>query len=114
MAEAEALRAEERRIERLNALASTTPYYEAIMDKSADIHKSTHARKMDIYDRPKLADFQSGNLKSFTNDRVFADANFRLGNALHEAGLAKTDYARDVIRVAIPRSEARTTHIKPY
>ena len=112
--EGEALKVEEIRLERLNALAASVPYYKSIMDKSSDIHKSTEARKNDVYFRSNLADFQSGKLKSFTNDKIFSDANFRLAHDLHEAGLARSTYARDVIRNAIPRVEARTTGIKPY
>lgn len=114
-AEGEAVRAEEMRLERLNSLAASTPYWRSIVDKSSDIHKSTEARKNDVYvGRGDLADFQSGTLTSFTNDKVFSDANFRLGNALHEAGVARSTHARDVIRSTIPRVEARTTGIKPY
>jgi len=114
-ADDEAGRAEEVRLERLNALATSVPYYKSIMDKTSDIHKSTEARKNDVYGgRTELADFQCGKLKSFTEDKIFSDSKFRLGNALHEAGLARSTYARDVVRNAIPRAEARTTGIKPY
>ncbi|KAL7548031.1 hypothetical protein ACHAWF_011317 [Thalassiosira exigua] len=114
-AEDEAFRMEEKRLESLLKLAASVPYYKSIMDTSADIHKSTEARKNDVYGgRTGLADFQCGRMNSFTNEKVFADANFRLGSALHEAGVAHSTYARDVIRNAIPRTEARTTGIKPY
>lgn len=114
-AEVEALREEESRLERLNTLAASVPYYKSIMDQSSDINKSTEARKNDVYGgRGELADFQSGKLKSFTEDKIFSDSKFRLSNALHEAGLSNTTYARDVVRNVIPRSEARTTGIKPY
>ena len=100
---------------RLNNLAASVPYYKDIMNKSSDIHKTTEARKQDVYGgRSKLADFQSGRLKSFTNEKVFSNANFRLGHALHEAGVANSAYARDAVRNAIPRVEARTTGIKPF
>jgi len=110
----EALREEELRLSRLNALASSTPYYNNIMNKEADIHKTTFARKQDFFRRSQLPDHQSGNLKSFTTEKVFSDSKFRLSNALHEAGVSNTAYARDVIRQAIPRAEARTTGIQPY
>lgn len=113
--EEEALRAEEIRLAKLTTLAASVPYYDKIMDKTADIFKSTSSRKNDVYGGPsKLADFQSNNLKSFTDEKMFQNANFRLGNALHASGLAHSTYARDVVRNAIPRSEARTTFIKPY
>ena len=74
----EAARAEETRIERLNALAASVPYYKAVLDKSSDIHKTTEARKNDVYAGPsELADFQCGNLKSFTQEKVFSNSNFR-------------------------------------
>jgi hypothetical protein len=68
---------EESRIARLNELATRVPYYDSIMEKLADIHKSTEARKHAVYARPKLPDFQSNNLKSFTNEKVFSNPNFR-------------------------------------
>lgn len=106
-AESEAMRAEEVRLERLNTLAATVPYYQSIMDKESDIHKSTEARKNDVYGgRSDLADFQSGKMKSFTEAKLFSDSKFRLGNALHEAGVAHSTYARDVVRNAIPRADA--------
>jgi hypothetical protein len=78
MAEEEAARAKETRIERLNALAASVPYYKAALDKPSDIHKTTEARKNDVYAGPsELADFQRGNLKSFTQEKVFSNSNFR-------------------------------------
>ena len=99
------VREEEARLDRLNSLAASVPYYESIMDKAPDIHKTTKARENDFYRKPKLQDFQSGNLKSFTTDKVFSDSKFKLASALHEAGLSNTTYARDVVRAAIPRNE---------
>jgi hypothetical protein len=96
-------------------LAASVPYYRNIVTTSSDIYKTTEARKNDVYaGRGELADFQSGKFKSFTEERVFSDSKFRLGNALHEAGVANTTYARDVIRRMIPRREEHTTGIKPY
>lgn len=109
-------RAEEQRLYRLRALAASVPYYKTIINTVSDIQKTTEARKNDVYtSRDKsLADFQSGQLKSFTNDKVFSDSKFRLANALHEAGLAQSAYAKNIVRNAIPRQEERTTGIKPY
>ena len=111
----QAARLEEKRLAKLSNLAASVPYYQSIMDTTSDIHKTTKSRENDVYGgRSKLADFQSGNLKSFTNDKLFSDKNWRLGNALHEAGVANSTYARDIVRAQIPRVEARTTGIKPY
>ncbi len=78
IAEEEVARAEETRIERLNALAVSVPYYKAVLDIQSDIHKTTEARKNDVYAGPsELADFQCGNLKSFTQEKVFSNSNFR-------------------------------------
>lgn len=75
MMKEEAAKAEESRIERLNAIAACVPYNR---DPTSDIHKTTEARKHDVYAGPsKLADFQSGNLKSFTEEKVFSDPKFR-------------------------------------
>lgn len=77
-AEEEASAAEKARLEKLNNLATNVPYYNSIMERSSDIHKTTQARKNDVYGgRSKLADFQCGNLKGFSNERIFSDAKFR-------------------------------------
>lgn len=112
----EAAKAEAGRSQRLLALAASVPYYNDIINTVPDIHKTTKARTNDVYTGrdSSLADFQCGELKSFTNDKVFSDPKFRLANALHEAGVANSTYARNVIRQAIPRQEERTTGIKPY
>ena len=111
-------KAEEVRLERLCVLAASVPYYKDIMNALPDIHKTTEARKNDTYISrdASLADFQCGlqQLRSFTNDKVFSDSKFRLANALHEAGVSQSVYARNVVREAIPRSAERTTCIKPY
>ena len=116
-AEDKATKAEERRLGRLSAMAASVPYYRKLMNTTADIHRSTEARKNDIYEGcSDLADFLQGlkKLKSFTNERLFSDARFCLGNALHKAGMANTAHARDLVRSVIPRTEARTTGIKSY
>jgi len=77
-AEEEACAAEKARLEKLNNLATNVPYYKTIAEKTSDIHKTTQARKNDKYGgRSKLADFQCGNLKGFSNEKVFSDAKFR-------------------------------------
>eukprot|EP00956_Cyclotella_meneghiniana_P035277 scaffold113296_cov42-Cyclotella_meneghiniana.AAC.1 len=118
-ADMESAKAEECRLERLFALAASVPYYGTLRNITPDIHKTTEARKNDVYMSRdnSLADFQCGlqQLRSFTNDRVFSDSKFRLANALHEAGVARSTYARNVVRDAIPRAkEERTTGIQPY
>ena len=113
-ADIEACKAEELRIEKLCALASQVPYYKSIMATEADIHKSTEARRNDFHRTSKLPAFQSGQQSFFSTERLETNATFRLGNALHASGLANSTYARDVVRQAIPRSEARTTGIQPY
>ena len=71
----EAAKAEESRIERLNAISASVPYNR---NKQSDIYKTTEARKHDVYAGPStLADFQCGNLKSFTQEKVFSDPKFR-------------------------------------
>lgn len=118
-ADLESAKAEERRLGRLFALAASVPYYGTLLNITPDIHKTTEARKNDVYTSRdnSLADFQCGlqQLRSFTNDKVFSDSKFRLANALHEAGVARSTYARNVVRDAIPRAkEERTTGIQPY
>jgi hypothetical protein len=108
-------REREFQLERLSELAMSCPYQKKIADLQPDIHKSTNARQNDFFRRQSdLADFQLGRHRSFTDEKLFSDPKFRLTNALYEAGINKTIAARDVIRNAIPRTEERTTGIKPY
>eukprot|EP00520_Triparma_pacifica_P017959 CAMPEP_0118646102 /NCGR_PEP_ID=MMETSP0785-20121206/7863_1 /TAXON_ID=91992 /ORGANISM="Bolidomonas pacifica, Strain CCMP 1866" /LENGTH=613 /DNA_ID=CAMNT_0006538045 /DNA_START=88 /DNA_END=1925 /DNA_ORIENTATION=+ len=90
--------AEKEKNERLSALAATVPYYEKILNAKADLDKTTVARENDFYeeDRSGLSDFQHGvgKLRSFTNEKVFSDVRFRLGNALRAAGIAQTAASR--------------------
>ena len=114
-AEDKMTRERELQFERLKTLARSCPYQKKIADLSADIHKSTNARQNDFFRRQSdLADFQLDRHTSFTDEKLFSDKKFRLANSLHEAGINKTIAARDVIRNVIPRTEERTTGIKPY
>ncbi|EJK49949.1 hypothetical protein THAOC_31127 [Thalassiosira oceanica] len=111
----EAAREEEARLFRLQALASSCPYTKTLQGLTADIHKTTESRKQDVYSgRNDLLDCQANRQTNFGTDRLFSDSKFRLGNALHEAGIANTSAARDAVRMAIPRTEARTTGIRPF
>jgi len=107
--------AEEEKMDRLSALAASVPYYENIMNAKADLGKSTVARENDVWeeDRSGLTDFQHGvgKLRSFTNEKVFSDVRFRLGAALHAAGIAQTAASRAVVRQMIPREPERSTGI---
>eukprot|EP00985_Skeletonema_marinoi_P034569 scaffold44265_cov139-Skeletonema_marinoi.AAC.1 len=115
VAEDKMTRERELQLERLSTLAMSCPYQKKIADLSADIHKSTNARQNDFFRRQSdLADFQLDRHTSFTDEKLFSDKKFRLANSLHEAGINKTIAARDVIRNVIPRTEERTTGIKPY
>ena len=114
----QAVQTEERRLEQLSALAASVPYYSSIMNLSADIFRTTVARSHDVYEGtdPNLADFQCGlgKLRSFTNEKVFSDRRFRLGHALHEAGVAQSSYARTAVKSLVPRQVERTTGIEPF
>ena len=114
----QASRAEIQRLERLNNIAANVPYYSSIINKKSDLHKSTIARTNDVFEPESsgLADFQLGEkrIRSFTTEKLFSDQRFRLGNALHEAGLAKTQYAKEVVKRLIPRKMERTTGIEPF
>ena len=110
---------ETKRIMKLNQLASSVPYYDTIINlKPVFRSKSTVARENDQYvlDESGLKSFQHGahgKATSFSDERVFSSKLFRLSNALHEAGLAKSNYARDVVKKLVPREPARTTGIMP-
>ncbi len=103
----EAARAEELKYERLSQLAATVPYWDNILDVSPNIHGTTVARENGAYheDATGLTAFQHGlsKLQSFTNEKVFSDRRFRLGHALHEAGISQTAAARDAVARAAPR-----------
>ena len=103
----EAARAEELKYERLSQLAATVPYWDSILDVQANIHGTTVARENGAYheDATGLTAFQHGlsKLHSFTNEKVFSDRRFRLGHALHEAGISQTAAARDAVARAAPR-----------
>ena len=104
--------------DRLLRLAKSVPYYQALLDAKADLSKMTVARENDVYaeDTSGLLDFQVGasKLRSFTNEKVFSDVRFRLGVALHAAGMSQTVAARDMVKRIIPREAERTTGIKPF
>jgi len=103
----EATRAEELKYERLSQLAATVPYWDNILDVQANIHANTVARENGAYheDATGLTAFQHGlsKLQSFTNEKVFSERRFRLGHALHEAGISQTAAARDAVARAAPR-----------
>lgn len=104
----EAARAEELKYERLSRLAATVPYWDNILDVQATfMNGTTVARENGAYheDVTGLTAFQHGlsKLQSFTNKKVFSDRRFRLGHALHEAGISQTAAARDAVARAAPR-----------
>lgn len=107
--------AEREKLERLSALAATVPYWENVQNAKADLDKTTKARENDFYqeDLSGLYGFQQGEgkLRSFTNEKVFSDVRFRLGAALHAAGVSHTQASRDMIRMMVPRQPERTTNI---
>ena len=110
---------EKNRIEKLHRLASHVPYYHSISNvKPVFQTKSTTARDNDKFvpDHTGLKSFQNGaygKATSFSDKRVFSSKLFRLSNALHEAGLAKSNYAKEVVKQLVPRGPARTTGIVP-
>ena len=112
-----------KRLERLNALASSVPYYSTINAIQPNITKTTKARMNDVFvpycdynDGNYLKEFQQGTRKltSFTNEHLFQDAKFRLANALHQSGIANSAYSRVVVKRLIPRTTERTTGIEPF
>ncbi len=106
---------ERERMERLDAIARSVPYWDAVENAKADLGKGTVATENGGYkeDMRGLEDFQIGvgKLNSFTNEKVFSDVRFRLGAALHAAGIAGTAASGAVIRRLIPREPERTTGI---
>ena len=104
------------RMERLSALAASVPYFENIVNAKADLSKNTVCRSHDVYseDLRGLRDFQSKNLSCFSNEKVFSDVRFRLGAALHAAGVAKSAASRSLVKTLVPRETSRTTYIQPH
>mmetsp|Transcript_2226 Transcript_2226/g.2858 ORF Transcript_2226/g.2858 Transcript_2226/m.2858 type:complete len:254 (+) Transcript_2226:783-1544(+) len=107
---------EKRRLERLSALAASVPYHSTIQTLKPNPRKPTASSLQAFYyeDTRDLTEFQKGDLRGFTNERVFKDLRFRLGHALHAAGVAKSDYARSIVKRLIPRNTERTTGIMPH
>ena len=107
--------AEREKVERLSALAATAPYWDNVVNAKADLDKTTKAREADVYreDLTGLYSFQQGDgkLRSFTNEKVFSDVRFRLGAALHAAGVNHTAASAAMVRQLIPRQPERTTGI---
>jgi len=108
--------AERERLERLSALAASVPYFEKILNAKADLSKNTVCREHDIYeeDLRGLHDFQSKQLSCFSNEKVFSDVRFRLGAALHAAGVARSAASRSLVKSIVPRDMNRTTKIMPH
>jgi hypothetical protein len=106
---------EREKVDRLSALAATVPYWDKVLAAEADLSKTTKARENDVYceDLSGLYSFQQGDgkLRSFTNEKVFSDVRFRLGAALHAAGVSHTAASGAMIRQLIPRAPERTTGI---
>lgn len=105
---------EAKRLEKLQTLAASVPYYTTIVEKKANLTKSTVARMNDIFESSsdnELLDFQQGfkKLHGFTDKRVFSDPKFRLAYALHESGKANSSYSLAVVDKLIPRAPARIT-----
>lgn len=107
---------EQERIERLDKLAHSAPYYEKIKECRANIHKTTCARKNDIYEKNNagLADFQLNKIQNFSNERLFSNIRFKLADAFFAAGVANSSYAKSVIKRLVPREPERTTGIEPF
>jgi hypothetical protein len=107
---------EQERIERLDKLARSAPYYLKIKQCKADIHKTTCARKNDLYvkDDSGLADFQLNKMQNFSNERLFSNIRFKLADALFSSGVANSSYAQSIIKAMVPREPERTTGIEPF
>jgi len=111
--------AELARQKRLDALAASVPYYDAVNSVKSDINKTTVSRINDVYEplsENGLADFQQGirKMTGFTNEKIFSDPKFRLAHQLHESGVASSAYSCAVVKRLIPREVERTTGIEPY
>jgi len=94
------------------------PYYDTLKTVQANIHKTTSCREHNLHDpisEHQLMKFQrSDGMVTFSQERIFSDKGFRLGYALHEAGVSRSQYAREAVRQLIPREKERTTGIVPY
>jgi hypothetical protein len=107
---------EQERIERLDKLARSAPYYHKIKECKANIHRTTCARKNDLYEKDDsgLADFQLNKMQNFSNERLFSNIRFKLADALFSSGVANSSYAQSIIKAMVPREPERTTGIEPF
>lgn len=107
---------EQERIERLHKIAHSVPYYHKIKECKANIHKTTCARKNDLYEKDDsgLADFQLNKMSNFSNEKLFSNIRFKLADALFSSGVANTSYAQSIIKAMVPREPERTTGIEPF
>jgi hypothetical protein len=107
---------EQERIERLHKIAHSVPYYQKIKECKANIHKTTCARKYDLYEKDDsgLADFQSNKMQNFSNEKLFSNIRFKLADALFSSGVANTTYAQSIVKAMVPREPERTTGIEPF
>jgi len=107
---------ERERIEKLDKLARSVPYYDRIKECKADIFKTTCSRKHDVYlqNTSELADFQMNKMRNFSNERLFSNIRFKLADAFFAGGVSNTSYARSVIKQLVPREPERTTGIEPF
>lgn len=109
------------RKKRLELISQNVPYYNSIQNITSNVRDaSTEARRSDIFQPFSiggLKEFQAvGNAKlhSFSENKIFSDQKFRLADALHQAGVARSKYAGEIVKQIIPRQVERTTGIQPH
>ena len=67
------------RKQKLNDIAASVPYYEAINGAKSDIHRTTLARLNDFYEPStdsNLNAYQLGIRTGFTDEKLFSDPKF--------------------------------------
>eukprot|EP01041_Mallomonas_annulata_P009797 gene9797-20385_t len=103
--EEEAKESEEKRLQILQQLAAQVPYWDKIQNAKAMLSHITIAAAAHAY-IPVEEEGTRGHLplNGFTDERVFRDARFRLGLALHAAGLQHTEAARMVVALNTKRA----------
>lgn len=93
----QAAKKEAARLRAIAAIAASVPYAEAIAQAQSDLSKTTAAFDQAVFDAGKAV-INNG----FSDKKLFADPRFKLGYALHAAGVNSSAAAASAVQRACP------------
>ena len=91
------------RLEILAHLATTVPYWDAIVNATSQLEHVTAAVKAQEWQQPEELSRGFMSLNGFGDRKIIQDARFRLAEALREAGIAQSKVAASVVKEFHPR-----------